>query len=240
MGIKLLHAAWNEIKILRYLIRNRVYIAPKLEKDIINQFHKLYYDSQLFNKTWGNTFWFGIPTQKCPLDLWIYQEIIFETKPDAIIECGTKYGGSASFFASMCDIANHGEIITIDNVDRTNRPQHKRIKYLLGSSTSEETVERVRKLISNANNVMVILDSDHSKEHVLNELKIYSALTTKENYIIVEDTNINGNPVRPDFGPGPMEAVEQFLKENRDFIIDQSKEKFYLTWNPRGYLKKIR
>lgn len=240
MVTKLLQLLKKEVKVLRSLIYHRVYIAPKLEKSIVDQFHKLYYDFCMFGKTWSNTFWFGIPTQKCPLDLWIYQEIIYEVKPDVIIECGTANGGSALFLASMCDLVNDGVIITIDIEDREGKPQHKKIKYLLGSSTSEEIVKQVEKLISDKDKVMVILDSDHHKEHVLNELRIYSKFVTKGSYIIVEDTNINGHPVRPDFGPGPMEAVEEFLKENNNFVIDKSREKFYLTFNPRGYLKRIK
>ena len=240
MGLNFLQLIKKEINALRYLIRQRVYISPKLEKDVVNQFHKLYYTSKNFDKTWGSTSWLGIPTQKCPLDAWIYQEIIFEIKPDVIIECGTKYGGSALFLASICDLLNQGEIITIDIEDKKDKPQHKRIKYLLGSSTSEEIIKQVKELIGNKNKIMVILDSDHSKEHVLNELKIYSAFVTKESYIIVEDTNINGHPVAPDFGPGPMEAVRQFLKENQSFVIDRSTEKFYMTFNPDGYLKRIK
>lgn len=87
---------------------------------------------------------------------------------------------------------------------------------------------------------MVILDSDHSKVHVLNELRIYSKLVTKGNYLIVEDTCINGHPVCQGFGPGPMEAVEEFLKENQDFVVDRTREKFYLTFNPKGGLRRIK
>lgn len=228
------------MKILRNLIYHRVYIAPKLEKSIVDQFHKLYYDSHIFGKTWGNTFWMGIPIRKCPFDLWIYQEIIFKLKPDIIIECGTLYGGSVLFLASMCDLVDNGKVITIDIEDKEGRPKHKRIKYLLGSSTSEKIVKQVRKLISDKDKIMVILDSDHHKEHVLNELRIYSEFVTKGSYIIVEDTNINDHPVLPTFGPGPMEAVGEFLKENKEFIVDRSKEKFYLTFNPKGYLRKIK
>ncbi len=86
---------------------------------------------------------------------------------------------------------------------------------------------------------MVVLDSDHSKENVLNELRMYDALVTENSYLIVEDTNINGHPALPEFGSGPMEAVEEFLKENKTFDVDKNKEKFFLTFNPRGYLKRI-
>jgi cephalosporin hydroxylase len=230
----------NEVKILRNLIHYRIYISPKQEKSIVSQFHKLYYDAHIFGKTWCNTFWLGIPTLKCPLDLWIYQEIIFEVKPDVIIECGTAHGGSALFLASVCDLVGNGKVITIDIEDKKGRPKHNRIKYLLGSSTSKEIVRKVRSLVKNGDKVMVVLDSDHHKEHVLNELRIYSNFVTKGSYIIVEDTNINGHPVYPEFGPGPMEAVEEFLREkNKDFVVDKTKEKFYLTFNPKGYLKRI-
>jgi len=236
---KFLYLLKNEVKTLRNIIHHRFYINPKLEKNIVDHFHKLYYDSKMFDKTWGNTFWLGVPIEKCPLDLWIYQEIIFEVKPDVIIECGTAYGGSALFLASICDLVNNGKVITIDIADK-GRPKHKRITYLLGSSTSKEIIEKVRSLIKGMDKVMVSLDSDHHKEHVLNELRIYSKFVTKGSYLIVEDTNINGHPVLPEFGPGPMEAVEEFLKENKDFVVDKTKEKFYLTFYPNGYLKKIK
>ena len=81
----------NEMKTLRDLVHHRIYISSKTEKNIVEQFHSLYYDSH--SQTWNNTYWLGIPTQKCPLDLWIYQEIISEVRPDVIIECGTANGG---------------------------------------------------------------------------------------------------------------------------------------------------
>ena len=208
------------------------------EEKIVETFHKLYYEGYAAGKTWADTYWLGVRTLKCPLDLWIYQEIIFDVKPDVIIESGTAYGGSALFLASICDLVNNGEVITID-IAKNLRPSHPRIKQLLGSSTSEETVRTVGSLINGKGAVLVILDSDHHKEHVLDELRTYSTLVTKGSYLIVEDTNINGHPVVPEFGPGPMEAVEEFLKENDDFVVDNTREKLLLTMNPRGYLRKI-
>jgi len=182
----------------------------------------------------------GVHAAKCPVDLWIYQEIIYELKPDVIIECGTGSGGSSLFLASICDMIGNGRVITIDIVEAEGRPQHKRITYLLGSSTSSETVEQVKKLVSVDNKVMVILDSYHSKEHVLNELRIYSRFVTKGSYIIVEDTNLSGHPVVPTADPGPMEAVVEFLKEDKGFAVDKTREKLLLSFNPNGYLKRIR
>jgi cephalosporin hydroxylase len=236
---QLLRLTKNEVETLRRCIHHRFYINPRLKKSVINGFHKLYYD-EIATETWHNTFWLGIHTAKCPLDLWVLQEAIFKVKPDIIIETGTGNGGSALFLASMCDLVNNGKVLTIDIEAKEGRPEHKRITYLVGSSTSQQIVHEVRSLIKDGDKVMVDLDSDHTEEHVLNELRIYSKLVTKGSYIIVEDTNLNGNPVYPDFGPGPMEAVQAFLKENKDFVVDKSKEKFLLTFNPKGYLIRIR
>jgi cephalosporin hydroxylase len=157
-----------------------------------------------------------------------------------IIETGTAGGGSALFLASVCDSLDHGNVITIDIEAQKDRPKHKRLKYLVGSSTSQEIVQQVRKGIGRKRKVMVILDSDHHKEHVLNELKIYSRFVTPGSYLIVEDTNINGHPVLSSFGPGPMEAIQEFLKDNENFVVDESREKFFLTFNPKGYLEKVK
>lgn len=203
---------------------------------VVDDFHRLYYESG----TWQNTFWLGVPVWKCPLDLWIYQEMIFEKKPDVIIETGTAFGGSALFMASVCDMVGKGEVLTIDIEAKPDRPHHERVEYLHGSSTAEEITEQVRrKVADNGAEVMVILDSDHSRNHVLDELRIYSRFVREDGYLIVEDTNVNGHPVLRGFGPGPMEAVEDFLKESGDFVVDGAKEKFYMTYNPRGYLKRI-
>ena len=210
------------------------------EQDAIHSFHKLYYDSGQNGGTWSNTRWMGVPLLKCPLDLWIYQEILFEIKPQLIIECGTFSGGSALFLAHLCDLIGYGEIVSIDIEQRSQRPQHPRISYWCGSSISEQILERVRQKASECSPVLIILDSDHRANHVLQELQLYNSLVTPGSYIIVEDTNVNGHPVASDFGPGPMEAVQAFLNENHDFSVDTEREKFGLTFNPSGYLKRVK
>jgi len=220
-------------------IYTRMLLLKGGEKRVVEQFHKLYYDTGQVGKTWRNTFFLGVPVQKCPLDLFIYQEILYQVKPDMIIETGTAYGGSALFLATICDELQKGKIFTIDTVDVRKLPEHKRITFLLGSSTDKKIVNKVLKNIKKKDKVMVILDSDHSKKHVLEELKIYSKLVPKGSYLIVEDTNVNGHPVQLTHGPGPMEAKDIFMKNNTDFIIDKSREKFYLTFNPDGYLKRV-
>ena len=229
----------EQAKILRGIVYNRIYVAKDTERDVVTQFHKLYYDSYFFGKTWGSTYWLGTKILKCPLDMFIYQELIFAMRPDIIIETGTAHGGSALFMATICDLVGCGEIVTIDVEDLPDRPRHERITYLLGSSTSDEIKGKVRERIGDKGKVLVILDSDHRKEHVLNELQLYSAFVPKGGYVIVEDTHVNGHPVEPEFGPGPMEAVNEFVKWSGDFVIDKSKEKFYMTFNPNGYLQRI-
>jgi cephalosporin hydroxylase len=199
-------------------------------------FHELYYTDP---GTWPDTFWMGVATQKCPLDLWIYQELLHEVRPTLIIETGTCKGGSALYLASICDILEVGRVVTIDIEHQADRPTHPRITYLTGSSTAPEIAEQVR-VAAVDQQVMVILDSDHSRDHVIGELRLYADLVAVGSYLIVEDTNINGHPVLPDWGPGPMEALDDFLAETDEFEIDESREKFHMTFNPRGYLRRVR
>jgi cephalosporin hydroxylase len=213
---------------------------PIDEKKTIDDFHKIYYNNSL--QTWDNTRYFGIKTEKCPLDLWIYQEILFELKPDYIIETGTRFGGSALFMAHLLDTIGKGEIFTIDIEQNPNLPKHKRIKYLSGSSTSPEIIGVLKKKIKTDKKVLLILDSDHSTQHVSKEIELLHKFVSLGSYLIVEDSNICGNPVNisGDFGiGGPMVSINNFLQTNKDFVIDLSKEKFFLTFNPNGYLKKI-
>jgi cephalosporin hydroxylase len=207
------------------------------EARVVDEFHKLYYNARKQQRTLGNTFFFGVPTQKCPLDLWIYQEIIFETRPELIVETGTADGGSALYMASLCDLLGGGEIVSIDIEHKPQRPTHPRITYIHGSSTDPKIVSRAEQA-ANGKRTMVILDSDHSRDHVLDELRAYAGLVSHGCYLIVEDTNVNGHPVRKDHGPGPMEALQEYLREDRNFEVDESREKFFLTFNPKGYLRR--
>jgi cephalosporin hydroxylase len=197
-------------------------------------FHRLYYESRV----WLETQWLGTPTQKCPLDLWIYEELLVEVKPDLIIETGTAAGGSALYLASICDLIGKGRVVTID-VATAERPRHPRIVYITGSSTDPAVVARLRKDAADAGTILVVLDSDHRLEHVRGELNAYAPLVTRGSYLIVEDTNLNGRPVVSEHGPGPAEAVAEFLAANNRFEIDRSREKFGLTFNPGGYLRCI-
>jgi len=210
--------------------------SSDIREAIVKQFHRLYYHDQ---KTWRETFWLGTNIWKCPLDLWLYQEIVHEVRPSLIVETGTAFGGSASYLAHLCDIVGTGAVVSIDVEDKPNRPTHERLTYIHDSSTAPEVVERVAAMARDGGPVVVILDSDHSEKHVYDELTAYADLVTVGSYMIVEDTNVNGHPAFPEHGPGPMEALDRFIAERDDFVVDDTKHKFHMTFNPRGVLKKV-
>jgi cephalosporin hydroxylase len=205
---------------------------------IADTFHSAYYASRV----WQRTYWLGQRCTKYPADMWVYQEIITETRPNLVIETGTFAGGSALFLAGVFDLLEQGPlpglVLTIDLEQQAERPRHPRIVYLTGSSTGPAVLAQVRQRAV-GRRVMVILDSDHSENHVLRELELYGPLVSAGCYLIVEDTNVNGHPVLPEHGPGPHEAVEWFLRGHPEFTVDRSREKFLVTANPGGYLRRI-
>lgn len=210
------------------------------ETQVIDDFHRLYYNAGEYDRgTWRDTFWLGTPVAKYPMDLWVYQEILVRTRPDVIVETGTFVGGSALFLASIFDLmGTDGRIVTIDVQEWPNRPAHPRITYVTGSSVDPDTTADIGATIGPDDRVMVILDSDHSQAHVEQELDLFNPWVTTGCYLIVEDTVVNGHPVMPDHGPGPMEALDAFLARTNEFVIDREAEKFFVTQNPRGFLLK--
>ena len=187
---------------------------------------------------WTQATWLGAQALKNPLDLWVYQEIMAETRPALVVETGTYRGGSALFLASMCDLLDVGEVVSIDvEPVRDDYPEHPRITYLGGrSSTDPDVVGEVRERAA-GRNVLVILDSDHSQAHVEAELEVYAPLVPIGCYLIVEDSNIGR--IRKDLMPGPFEAIETFLARSDSFEIDREREKFLITFNPSGYLRRV-
>jgi cephalosporin hydroxylase len=119
------------------------------------------------------------------------------------------------------------------------RPAHPRISYFTGSSTDPAVIAQIDEAIV-GERTLIILDSDHRRDHVLRELRAWHSRVSVGSYVIVEDSNINGHPVSSSWGPGPMETVDAFLEENDDFVVDESMHKFFMTFNPRGYLKRVK
>jgi cephalosporin hydroxylase len=209
------------------------------EQSATSAFHRAYYAAWTDGRATIDLAWLGHKTLKCPMDLWTYQEIVVETRPDLIVECGTHLGGSALYLASLCELIGHGSVLSIDIEALPGRPRHARIDYVTGSSVDPGIVDRVGRE-ARGRRAMVVLDSDHAEAHVLAELEAYHGLVAVGCYLIVEDTNVNGHPVLPDFGPGPREAVERFLTAHPEFVVDPDRERFMLTLNPGGYLRRVR
>ena len=207
---------------------------------MVDRFHDLYYRRWLSRA--GDTVeagWFGHQLRKCPTDLWMYQELLVRLAPDLVIETGTWRGGSAYYLAMMLDLLGKGSVISVDVEKIPDLPQHPRITYLTGSSVDPEIVSTITSRAT-GKRALVILDSDHTRDHVLAELRAYSPLIAVGDVLVVEDTNVNGHPTWPDFGPGPMEATELFLAETAgQWVVDERCERFLMTLNPRGYLRRV-
>jgi cephalosporin hydroxylase len=213
--------------------------------------------------------WLGRPIIQMPNDMVVLQELIWQIKPDLIVETGIAHGGSLIFSASMlalldmCDAIDAGEkidpkisrrkVLGIDiDIRAHNRaaievhPMASRIQMIHGSSIAPEIVEQVRALAANYSRVLVCLDSNHTHEHVLAELHAYAPLTGKGSYCVVFDTIVEDLPKEmfPDrpWGPGnnPKTAVWEFLKTHSEFEIDKSiQNKLLITVVPDGYLKRV-
>ena len=184
----------------------------------------------------------GIPIWKNPFDLWIYQEILYEIAPDIIIEIGSRYGGSTKFFADLLLLNGEGFVISIDKYRKDYHLEHERVVTINGDSTSPEVLEEVSKLCR-GKNALVIQDGDHSFNHVLKDLENYAKFVSVGSYFIVEDGIVDLFHEGDGLGfkdKGPLAATEKFLEMRHDFIVDESRERYILTYNPRGFLKRVR
>ena len=195
--------------------------------------------------TWRKNTYLGIGTQQNPFDVWITQEIISEVRPEVIVEAGTHRGGSAALWATfLAQVSPLGRVVTIDVEDRAQKARklpivRNRVDFLRGSSTDPAIVAEVKRRTA-GKRTLVILDSLHSEDHVLAELRAYQDIVPRGSYIIVQDGHVNGHPVFPNWGPGPTEAIEKFLRETDAFVPDRSRERLMMTYNPSGFLRRIR
>lgn len=182
--------------------------------------------------------WLGYPMQKNPMDLMVYQNLLYDLHPDLLVETGTWHGGSALYYATIMDGYNHGIIITIDPWHWPNRPQHDRIQYCLGSSIDADIVRLIKTYADQCLRTMVVLDSDHTMAHVLKELDIYAPMVTPGQYLVVEDSNIHNHPIRPDLPAGPFEAIHEWLPAHPEFVIDKNVEPIVSNC-PDGWLRRL-
>jgi cephalosporin hydroxylase len=202
-----------------------------------------------------NFSWMGRPIIQYPQDMVAMQEIIWDIKPDLIIETGIAHGGSLIYYASLLELMGHGEVLGIDiDIREHNKkeieshPMFKRIKMIQGSSIDENIVEEVKKYTSGKEKIVVCLDSNHTHDHVLKELEYYSPLVSLNSYIVVFDTIVEDLPdgyfsqKRPwGIANNPKTAVHAFLNAHDNFEIDFSIDnKLLISVAPQGYLKRIK
>jgi cephalosporin hydroxylase len=189
---------------------------------------------------WRKTTWLGRPVGKPPTDLFAYQELIARVRRDWIIETGTGDGGRALFLASICELLGHGRVLSVDARAVDDRPQHPRITYLTGDPTGARTARRVGELVGDPANALVILGSRGRRQRMLAEFRLYSPFVPPGSYVVMEETIVNGHPVWPTFGAGPFEASRHVTSERSDFEPDPEMEWSGLTFNPQGFLKRVR
>lgn len=215
------------VRLAKLTARTIYRFAPRL-------YHHWYYNSQ----KWAETTWGGVRCLKSPSDMWNYQEIISQLRPSVLVEFGTCKGGSAKFFSSLlCSLGYPFGILSVDIADcGLSIPN---VELMVMSSTDERVASRIEALRSTFPGPMfAILDSDHSRDHVFAELCSLRTLTRPGDYVVVEDSNINGHPVYPSFGPGPFEAIRDYFKRfPDDYQHDKQREnKFGFTFATNGFL----
>jgi cephalosporin hydroxylase len=221
------------------LIRDRVY------KKRLSASLGTYLNWHLTDKRFLHSIdWMGIPARKLIFDLWIYQEIIHETRPDLIIEIGGFYGGSTLFLAQMQELLGHGEVLSIDVSHDYFMVEHPRIHKITGDCSVPAVLDQVHKFAANKT-VMVIHDGDHTAAAVERDLRLYADLVSPGNYLIIEDGAVDLlNPKHSKLGNaypdgGPLRASRKVYEEMQgNFEIDMRRERFILTTNPHGYWRR--
>lgn len=228
-------------------------IAAQGQDEQLKDLAQDFYNQSAKHKYTYHFSWMGRPIIQLPQDMLAMQEIIWRIKPDLVIECGIAHGGSILYYASLLELQGHGEVLGIDlDIRPHNReaieshPMFKRVSMIQGSSIDPAVVEQVRAL-AEGKRVIVVLDSNHTHEHVLAELRAYAPLVSQGSYCVVMDTVVEDMPADafPDrpwgVGDNPKTAVWAYLKETSDFEIDQQmQDKLLITVARDGYLRRVR
>jgi cephalosporin hydroxylase len=183
--------------------------------------------------------WLGQPVWQNVLDLWTIQEVITRLRPGLIIETGTNRGGTALFYAHLCELLGHGRVVTID-VTRMHDLEHPRATFVIGSSIEADVIAFVRaRADESAGSVFVVLDADHRADHVQAELEAYAPLVTAGSYILVQDGVIDTLPTARAERPGPLVAIRRFLPRHPEFAVDDAlSHRFLISSHPMGWLRR--
>lgn len=232
----------------------RKYVAAREEKNIehLERVGDEWVRLSMENKLSYEIDWLGIPIIQTPEEIILMQEVIFCVQPDYVIETGIAHGGSLILYASIMEAIGKGKVIGIDIDIREHNKKvlekhrlFKRLELIEGNSISEEIVDQIKKKIPDGAKVMVCLDSNHYKEHVLKELELYKEFVSLNSYLVVYDTITSkmaelGATDKTYINNGPKEAVEEFLNTNDDFQIDKKFNRLIISYSPDGFLKRIK
>jgi len=213
-------------------VRRKVRETMQVNADVLQQFHEIWYNATF---TWGMTTFAGIGCAKCTTDLWMYQEIINEHRPRTIIETGTYKGGSSLYFAFLLEVLGiDGHVHTIDIRDqRDPRAQHPRVTFHETSSIDPAFVKRLAERIEYP--LLVSLDSEHTSQHVRDELGLYGALCQVGDWLVIEDTNISWAS-----DGGARHGAEGYLRAHPgEWVQDLLRERYLITMHPGGWWRRV-
>jgi cephalosporin hydroxylase len=188
---------------------------------------------------WDRTTWLGRRITSAPTDLLAYQELVARVRPDCVIEVGTGDGGRALFLASICELVGHGQVLSMDEPLAEDLPQHPRLRYLAGAAHDADVARKVHEAVGDVT-CLVVLGAAADRTVTAAQFEAFAPLVPVGSYVVVADTIVNGHPVWPAFGDGPAEATKQILTRHGEFATDPTMEKYSLTFNPGGFLKRVR
>lgn len=184
----------------------------------------------------------GVLCLQNPFDAWIMQEIITETRPEVIVECGSLAGGSALLWAHLMEqLEIDGQVVAIDLAEQAAEEARRmpiwerRVHWISGSTVEPEVIAEATEIAA-GRRTMVVLDSDHSQAHVEAEMAHYGGLVSSGCYMVVQDGLVTA--VVPEHGPGPLEAIERFLATDERFEVDRERERMLFTSSPSGFLRR--
>jgi cephalosporin hydroxylase len=212
--------------------------APEPRMPVPEELRASFIEAFWRSGAWRDATWLGHPTPQAPTDLYVYQELISRLRPDWVIETGTGTGGRALLLATICDLLGHGSVVSIDRALAPDVPTHPRLHHVEGPPAAAATVARVRELVGAPDAALVVLGGCSTSADVAVQFGAYRSFVTSGSYLIVENTVANGHPVATGAGAGPYEAVRRIVARDREFVIDSSLERYGLTFNPIGYLKR--